>query len=101
MFLNPFVYGIPFSSKTLTAQKGEAFAFVLNSNGDYINLNHTNKIFSTLIKLSQVLTYNGIYIQNKLHIANDLDKASASIFVAEIIIKCMVFFPHQINVNGF
>jgi hypothetical protein len=82
MLLHPFVYGIPFSSKTLTSQKGEAFAFVLNSNGYYLNLNHTNKIFSTFIKLSPVLTYNGIYIQNKLVISSDLDLASAEIFIA-------------------
>lgn len=70
MFLNPFVYGIPFFFNTQGAQKGGAF--VLNSNGYYLNLNHTNKIFTTLIKLSQVISYNGINVQNKLKISQDL-----------------------------
>jgi hypothetical protein len=98
MFLNPFVYGVPFFFSTSGSQKGGAF--VLNSNGYYLNLNHNNKIFTTLIKLSQVLCYNGIHVQSKLKISQNLEEASTSIFLAELLTKCMVFFPHQINIRG-
>ncbi len=98
MFLNPFVYGVPFFFNTSGSQKGGAF--VLNSNGYFLNLNHNNKIFTTLIKLSQVLCYNGINIQNKLSISQNLEDASIAIFLAELLIKCIVFFPHQINIKG-
>lgn len=76
MFLNPFVFGIPFYFQNPSA------AYVLNSNGYYLNLNHSNKIFTTHIKLSSILQYNGINVQNKLQISQDIDSASLSIFLS-------------------
>lgn len=99
MFLNPFVFGIPLYFATPKNEKS-TYSLVLNSNGYYLNLNHANKIFISHIKLSSILQYNGINVQNKLEIGNDIDKASTSIFLAEVLIKCMVHFPNQINVRG-
>lgn len=107
IFLYPFVYGIPFffgvspnpppPGTTAAQNKG---VFILNSNGYYLNLNHTNKIFMTLMKVSPIIMYNGINIQNRLKIDKNADQAATAIFLAEVLIKCMVFYPHQINIKG-
>lgn len=52
ILLYPFIFGIPFYVSTAPGQKGSAF--VLNSNGYFLNLNLSNKIFTSQIKLSQI-----------------------------------------------
>lgn len=69
MFLHPFIFGIPFAS-TANGAKGDAL--ILNSNGYYLNLNHANKIFTSNFKLSHVMSYEGINIQNKLEVSEEL-----------------------------
>lgn len=114
VFLYPFVFGIPFvfgaapapfnppttSTATNSSTAATKGAFVLNSNGNYLNLNHNNKIFTSLIKLSSITIYNGISMQNKLKISEDIDEGATSIFLSEVLIKCLVFYPHQINMKG-
>jgi hypothetical protein len=83
--LYPFVFGIPFltinpASKSLT--KSGKDAFILNSNGFYLNLNHNNKIFATNVKVFHYALYNGITSQNKLKISEDLEGAATSIFLS-------------------
>lgn len=73
IFLYPFVFGLPFYFGAPSPDKG---AFILNSNGKYLNLNHSNKIFTSVVKLSSTLVYNGVNVQNKLKISTDVDKAA-------------------------
>lgn len=54
MFLHPFIFGIPFTTEKPSSN------FILNSNGSYINVNNSKKIFVTNFKLSSVIIYNGI-----------------------------------------
>lgn len=71
IFLYPFVFGIPFYMNLAQGQK--SIASVLNSNGYYLNLNLNNKIFLSLIKLSAIMTYNGINVQNKLKLQKNCE----------------------------
>lgn len=64
-----------------------------------MNLNHFGKIFTSSIKLSGIIIYNGIVAQNKLYISNDTEEAATSIFLAEVLQKCLVYYPHQINIK--
>ena len=96
------MYGIPFvfGSSAATNPPAVKGAFILNSNGYYLNLNHSNKIFMSLMKFSNIIAYNGINLQSKLKFDNNVNNASTAIFLAELLIKCSVFFPRQINVKG-
>jgi hypothetical protein len=47
------------------------------------------------------MMYNGIHTQNKLQITNNnVDNAATSIFLSEILIKCMVHYQNYINIKG-
>ena len=93
MFLHPFVFGIPFSKNGI---------FIINSNGHYLNLSNSGKIFYTAIKVSHIsIMYTGILKQGKLQIPSEVDEASKVILFAELMIKCMVAYCNQVNVyNG-
>ena len=72
MFLHPFIFGIPFTSVK------PPNAFILNCNGNYINVNNTKKLFITNFKLSSVIMYNGITSQKKLLIDSNLKETDMS-----------------------
>lgn len=54
----------------------------------------------SVMKFSNIIMYNGINLQTKLKLDTSLNDASTAIFLAEVLIKCAVFFPHQINIKG-
>ena len=95
MFLHPFIFGIPFTS----AQPSPSF--IINSNGKYINVNNSKKIFTTNFKLSSVIIYNGIVSQKKLHIDSKLGEMEMSeiLVEAELLIKYIVMSNNQINIH--
>jgi hypothetical protein len=68
LFLHPFIFGLCFPT--------QGSAFILNTNGNYIGLNNNKKIFATNLKLSPVILYNGITIQKKLSITDNLEEMS-------------------------